>query len=113
MGSLHKVTRVLARQIAPDAVIESATAAAETAIACDAGNEFDGRIGVRVSAIFVILVGSLFGRSTRWNYSSCYPLIIYAISQALYSPSTLPVTKASVFPDGPSSLPNTSGPVSS
>jgi zinc transporter 1/2/3 len=28
---------------------------------CDTGNAFDGRIGLRVSAIFVILVGSLFG----------------------------------------------------
>ncbi|KAL4923058.1 low-affinity Zn(2+) transporter ZRT2 [Aspergillus undulatus] len=29
--------------------------------ACDAGNEYDGRMGVRISAIFVILVGSTFG----------------------------------------------------
>lgn len=29
--------------------------------ACETGNEFDGRIGLRVSAIFVILVGSTFG----------------------------------------------------
>ena len=29
--------------------------------ACDETNAFDGRIGVRISAIFVILVGSLFG----------------------------------------------------
>lgn len=29
--------------------------------ACDTGNEFDGRIGLRISAIFVILVGSTFG----------------------------------------------------
>lgn len=28
---------------------------------CETGNEFDGRIGVRVSAIFVILVGSALG----------------------------------------------------
>lgn len=28
---------------------------------CDAGNDYDGRLGVRISAIFVILVGSLFG----------------------------------------------------
>ncbi|SPO06298.1 related to ZRT2 - Zinc transporter II [Cephalotrichum gorgonifer] len=30
-------------------------------IECDGGNEFDGRIGLRVSAIFVILVGSFLG----------------------------------------------------
>ncbi|RYO96586.1 hypothetical protein DL764_007447 [Monosporascus ibericus] len=28
---------------------------------CDAGNEYDGRMGLRISAIFVILVGSLLG----------------------------------------------------
>lgn len=30
-------------------------------IDCDPGNEYDGRLGLRVSAIFVILVGSLLG----------------------------------------------------
>ncbi|KAK0657911.1 Zinc/iron permease [Cercophora newfieldiana] len=29
--------------------------------ACDVGNEYDGRLGLRISAIFVILVGSLLG----------------------------------------------------
>lgn len=29
---------------------------------CSAGNEFNGRISIRVSAIFVILIGSLFGK---------------------------------------------------
>jgi zinc transporter 1/2/3 len=28
---------------------------------CETGNEFDGRIGLRISSIFVILVGSTFG----------------------------------------------------
>ncbi|KAI0004759.1 ZIP zinc/iron transport family [Xylariaceae sp. FL0662B] len=28
---------------------------------CDTGNEYDGRIGLRISSIFVILVGSLLG----------------------------------------------------
>lgn len=30
-------------------------------IDCDAGNEYDGRMGLRISSIFVILVGSLMG----------------------------------------------------
>ncbi|KAI9768744.1 MAG: hypothetical protein M1840_004739 [Geoglossum simile] len=30
-------------------------------VACDAGNEYDGRMGLRVSALFVVLVGSMFG----------------------------------------------------
>ncbi|KAJ5095720.1 hypothetical protein NUU61_005076 [Penicillium alfredii] len=29
--------------------------------ACESGNEFDGRMGLRISSIFVIMVGSLFG----------------------------------------------------
>ncbi|KAJ5174722.1 Zinc-regulated transporter 1 [Penicillium canariense] len=28
---------------------------------CDSGNEFDGRIGLRISSIFVIMAGSMFG----------------------------------------------------
>jgi zinc transporter 1/2/3 len=28
---------------------------------CEAGNEYDGRMGLRISSIFVILVGSMFG----------------------------------------------------
>ncbi|KAL4811026.1 Zinc/iron permease [Aspergillus unguis] len=28
---------------------------------CDSGNEYDGRMGVRISSIFVILIGSTFG----------------------------------------------------
>jgi zinc transporter 1/2/3 len=30
-------------------------------IECDGGNEFDGRLGLRISSIFVILIGSAFG----------------------------------------------------
>jgi zinc transporter 1/2/3 len=28
---------------------------------CDSGNEFDGRMGLRISSIFVIMIGSMFG----------------------------------------------------
>lgn len=67
MGSLQEVTRVLARQVGPVVT----TAAADTSVpSCDAGNEFDGRVGLRISAIFVILVGSLFGTSTRCSIIS-------------------------------------------
>lgn len=50
------------------AALESAAAATTTAAvvqdACSAGNDFDGKIGARVSAIFVILLGSLCGKET-------------------------------------------------
>ncbi|KAI4127124.1 MAG: hypothetical protein LQ338_003366 [Usnochroma carphineum] len=64
MGSLQELSQVLARQVAPSAIIPSAAAAETSMPSCDAGNEFDGRIGVRISAIFVILVGSLFGATS-------------------------------------------------
>ena len=54
-----KVAYVLARQASNG--IAAATTTAAAADACDTGNDYDGRIGVRVSAIFVILVGSLIG----------------------------------------------------
>jgi len=34
---------------------------ADTPIVCEGGNSYDGRQGIRISSIFVILVGSLFG----------------------------------------------------
>lgn len=44
------------------------------------GNGYDGRMGVRISAIFVILVGSLFGMSFI-----SYPLAIHSTSSGIYS----------------------------
>ena len=38
---------------------------------CDTSNEFDGRIGVRVSSIFVILVGSFVGKFVTSALSCC------------------------------------------
>ena len=35
---------------------------AEATPACNSGNDYDGRMGVRISAIFVILVGSTLGK---------------------------------------------------
>lgn len=34
---------------------------ASVVVDCSSGNDYDGRLGVRISAIFVILVGSFFG----------------------------------------------------
>ncbi|KAI4118171.1 MAG: hypothetical protein LQ345_001721 [Seirophora villosa] len=63
MTSPQELTRLVglvARQVAPEA-ISSSTAASDETPPCDVGNGFDGRLGVRISAIFVILVGSLLG----------------------------------------------------
>ena len=70
-GVLH-VAEIVARQALNTAVVSSTTMAAAAATstdtgppACEADNDYDGRLGVRISAIFVILFGSICGRSTR------------------------------------------------
>ncbi|KAF2814642.1 membrane zinc transporter [Mytilinidion resinicola] len=54
MDFAHDVARLVARQQSDDDLIG-------TPGHCDTSNEFDGRIGLRVSAVFVILLGSLMG----------------------------------------------------
>jgi zinc transporter 1/2/3 len=39
----------------------------DEAITCSGSNDYDGRMGIRISAIFVILVGSTFGALPRHN----------------------------------------------
>lgn len=41
---------------------EATTSPAPSTLACSSGNGYDGRVGVRVSAIFVILLGSYLGK---------------------------------------------------
>ncbi|KAA6410356.1 MAG: plasma membrane low affinity zinc ion [Lasallia pustulata] len=64
MSDLQHLAYLVGRQVAA-AVNGSATGStvneAAGIPACAPENDFDGRIGLRVSAIFVILVGSLFG----------------------------------------------------
>lgn len=48
-----------------DIAASSATAVAAQG-PCSDGNDFDGRIGVRISALFVILIGSLCGKGTDY-----------------------------------------------
>lgn len=47
-----------------DAGDESSGSGFTVVTECDSGNEFDGRMGLRISSIFVILVGSLLGAMT-------------------------------------------------
>jgi zinc transporter 1/2/3 len=56
MDNAREVARLVARQVteAPDDLIG-------TPGHCDGSNEYDGRLGLRVSAIFVILTGSMLG----------------------------------------------------
>ncbi|KAL9637622.1 MAG: hypothetical protein Q9164_002084 [Protoblastenia rupestris] len=63
MSLVHHVANLVVRQAvgtesATSPVIEEA---AESVEACVTGNEYDGRLGLRISAIFVILFGSTLG----------------------------------------------------
>ncbi|KAJ9661091.1 low-affinity Zn(2+) transporter zrt2 [Coniosporium apollinis] len=49
------------RQIAADTATSSESSEPEAVAQCSTGNEFDGRLGLRISAIFVILIGSTLG----------------------------------------------------
>jgi zinc transporter 1/2/3 len=51
----------LARLVLRQEASDLETQPADAAIQCEAFNAYDGRMGIRISAIFVILVGSLFG----------------------------------------------------
>lgn len=63
MEDVQAVASVVARGALQLAAAASSSAAATFTAkpACNSDNDYDGRIGLRVSAIFVILVGSMFG----------------------------------------------------
>jgi zinc transporter 1/2/3 len=52
-----ELARLVLRQDLP-----GAEASPDEEVTCEGTNGYDGRMGVRISAIFVILVGSLFGK---------------------------------------------------
>lgn len=61
MDSIVQLATLVARQSADDEATTTVPLAG-TPGHCEGGNEFDGRIGVRISAIFVILFGSTMGK---------------------------------------------------
>jgi zinc transporter 1/2/3 len=64
MTQLIHAATLIARQLEADEAATTTVPLAGQPGHCDTGNEYDGRLGVRISAIFVILVGSLFGQYT-------------------------------------------------
>ena len=64
MSGVEAIANVVVRQAAGTAA--AALAAASTVKpACSPDNDYDGRMGLRISSIFVILVGSMFGESSE------------------------------------------------
>lgn len=65
MSAVERIADLVIRQVGETAAAAatSLAAAPEDAPTCEADNEYDGRIGLRISAIFVILVGSTLGAS--------------------------------------------------
>ena len=53
--------RELAFLVSRQAIAEGSETEDAAAAGCEAGNEYDGRLGVRISAIFVILVTASLG----------------------------------------------------
>jgi hypothetical protein len=77
---------------------------AGTAGHCDGGNAFDGRIGVRISAIFVILFGATLGKYSPGR-SRLYSSMLTCDVQARGSRS-LPSGEQWAYPSGLFSLPS-------
>lgn len=60
---MAELLHLVARQVAADGGVEGTSQESLTGTPghCDTGNEYNGDFGLRISAIFVILVGSLAG----------------------------------------------------
>lgn len=68
MDITHFATLVLRQAEADPSGTATADAAASSSPACESDNDYNGRMGVRISAIFVILVGSMAGECNSWFY---------------------------------------------
>lgn len=71
MSRVMDIPILLGRQALATAAAAAATSAAADDAApesCSAGNDYDGRIGVRISALFVILITSSLGVLCRSSH---------------------------------------------
>jgi zinc transporter 1/2/3 len=74
MAQVMEAVGLLARQAASsEATIQVPLAG--TAGHCDSGNDYNGSLGLRISAIFVILIGSVFGMLVANTLPTCLILI--------------------------------------
>ena len=74
---------------------QDAGSEAETIPTCEGSNGYDGRMGVRISSIFVILVGSLWGKSYSFAVHHALRCLLWmnishhTLHNLTYSPSLL------------------------
>ena len=61
MEFIRRLAQVEADEHGHDQGAEEAGGAHDHGFECGGGNEYDGRMGLRISAIFVIGVGSMLG----------------------------------------------------
>lgn len=81
MSQLLHLATLVARQDSPDEATTTVPLAG-TPGHCEIGSEYDGNIGVRISAIFVILVGSMFGMSCTF--------LCYLMSRLMFDRRVVP-----------------------
>jgi hypothetical protein len=75
-----------AMEVARLVLRQDAGSEADAKPACAGSNDYDGRMGVRISSIFVILVGSLWGKSLLFalHHVLCWLLLgMYITSSTL------------------------------
>jgi len=109
MASLGEIAHLLVRQTpAIDADTGTVPEPIEgTPGHCSGSNEYDGRLGLRVSAIFVILLGSFFGQYICTM--SCPQALADQELQAPGFRSLRNDTRVWEYQNGPSSLQSSSG----
>lgn len=104
MASVAQLASLVVRQAESEGAETTTVPIAGTQGHCDGGNDFDGRLGVRISAIFVILLGSCLGKlRTLPSFNSFY----IDMSQVHGSPSSPGGDLVSRSRNGRSSSPST------
>ena len=83
---------------ATSAAVSAATS--EAIAACSTSNDYDGRLGLRISAIFVILLGSMSGEQGIQIAQGHPPRLLTYILQVLVSLFTPRKTKVSEYQNG-------------
>ena len=61
MAEIQGIARIVVRQATSTTAAAATSAFSTSQATCTPDNDYDGRIGLRVSAIFVIMAGSMFG----------------------------------------------------